>query len=197
MKYKVGDKVRIKKSNSYLWSQNMNKWVGEIMTIRALEERHYKMLEDIDDFEGNKTKGWNWYEEMIECKVDDGRKETNFEHLIEYIQDVQMDYNGIDTMQELTIKFYVPLEEPICLSSLSINSFKEWLKQPYQKPKIKLTQFEYDILSCCNEAKRKKKFNYFTMLKQMKYKGYYKGVHDVTMTVEEILNNCEIENEKI
>ena len=57
---------------------------------------------------------------------------------------------------------------------------------------IKLTQFEYDSLSCCDESKRKKRFNYYTMCMQLKNKGYYKGVYDVKMTIEEILDNCEI-----
>ena len=68
---------------------------------------------------------------------------------------------------------------------------KQWLEEECTEP-IKLTQFEYDSLSCCDEKKRKKRFNYYTMCMQLKNKGYYKGVYDVKMTIEEILDNCEI-----
>ena len=68
---------------------------------------------------------------------------------------------------------------------------RQWLEEEYKEP-IKLTQFEYDSLSCCDENKRKKRFNYYTMCMQLKNKGYYKGVYDVKMTIEEILDNCEI-----
>lgn len=68
---------------------------------------------------------------------------------------------------------------------------RQWLEEECTEP-IVLTQFEYDSLSCCDENKRKKRFNYYTMCMQLKNKGYYKGVYDVKMTIEEILDNCEI-----
>ena len=73
----------------------------------------------------------------------------------------------------------------------NIERFVNFMNEECTEP-IVLTQFEYDILSCCDESKRKKRFNYYTMCMQLKNKGYYKGVYDVKMTVEEILNNCEI-----
>ena len=71
------------------------------------------------------------------------------------------------------------------------KKIKQWLEEECTEP-IVLTQFEYDSLSCCDENKRKKRFNYYTMCMQLKNKGYYKGVYDVKMTIEEILDNCEI-----
>ena len=71
------------------------------------------------------------------------------------------------------------------------KKIKQWLEEERTEP-IVLTQFEYDSLSCCAESKRKKRFNYYTMCMQLKNKGYYKGVYDEKMTIEEILDNCEI-----
>lgn len=66
-KLKVGDKVKIvdKKTGDY-WSPGgeMYRWLGKIMTIRAIdieETRTVRMRED----------GWHWHPHMIDCKVDE------------------------------------------------------------------------------------------------------------------------------
>ena len=76
------------------------------------------------------------------------------------------------------------------------KQFFEWLNKEYKEP-IKLTQFEYDMLSIrksvvCHESPLKDNI-YFRKLKE---KGYFKNV-DLSMTAIEILENCEVvENEK-
>lgn len=68
-KYKVGDKVRIKKVEecepSFAWNHDgkMDHWCGQIMTIRSLlNESGYEMKEDINENDG----GWAWHEDWLE-----------------------------------------------------------------------------------------------------------------------------------
>lgn len=128
--------------------------------------------------------------EFEEIKAILEKKETNFERLLNHLWSFRVEHDS-DSVPIFELKFLIS-EDFGEIPYHPRNAFISWLKQPYQKPKIKLTQFEYDSLSCCDENKRKKRFNYFTMCMQLKHKGYYKGVYDVRMTIEEILNNCEI-----
>ena len=73
MKLKVGDKVRLKPLSDLqrIGGLNpegrMNKYAGQIMTIRALLNRgDVFMEEDIDDFNGNSIPGGCWKRRHIE-----------------------------------------------------------------------------------------------------------------------------------
>lgn len=78
MKYKIGDKVRIMKKEvkenaleediiNAAWNEDMNKYLGKIMTIKGvtciLGCKFYSMEEDENE---NNGRGWAWTEEMIE-----------------------------------------------------------------------------------------------------------------------------------
>lgn len=78
---KVGDRVMISQNaaNHRRWSKRMERFVGTVMTIRGLERFGdvIKMKEDIDDFYGNSTPGWNWYLPMIEGIIIDCVEEVD------------------------------------------------------------------------------------------------------------------------
>ena len=70
------------------------------------------------------------------------------------------------------------------------------LIQEYKEPiKIKLAQWEYDFLNTLRKYHAttfmSDKFNEY-LCDDMKQKGHFKGVHDKTMTLQEILDNCEV-----
>ncbi len=71
------------------------------------------------------------------------------------------------------------------------KQFFEWLNQEYKEP-IKLTQFEYDII---NYHGKLSKFNDICILMAMKNKGHFKDMNSAkkrSMTIKEILENCEV-----
>ena len=74
MKYKVGDRVRIKteladrtRSGIFL-NPKMRKWEGKVMTIESISDGAYRMLEDIGEI--CTGKGWSWGDDWIEGLAD-------------------------------------------------------------------------------------------------------------------------------
>ena len=70
---KPGDKVRIAKEkvgDRWHCDGGMDKWLGKVMTVREVINDWAKMEEDMGEHYSGK--GWYWYPEMIECKVEDG-----------------------------------------------------------------------------------------------------------------------------
>lgn len=68
---------------------------------------------------------------------------------------------------------------------------EEWLKQTHIKPKYKLTQFEYDLLSVHKDYKTYNNIANQIHLFKMREKGYFKDV-DTNIPIREILDNCEV-----
>lgn len=64
----------------------------------------------------------------------------------------------------------------------------DWLSEEYKEP-IKLKQWEYDLMWGLEEGS---KFHDWGSLCYMKRKGYFKGVKDTSMSIQYILNNCEV-----
>lgn len=64
----------------------------------------------------------------------------------------------------------------------------DWLLEEYKEP-IKLKQWEYDLIEHYAVIKR---FDGVDMLIVMRSKGHFKGVKDTSMSIQYILNNCEV-----
>lgn len=80
-----------------------------------------------------------------------------------------------------------------CVFEKNVDECIKEILAEHKEP-IKLTKFEYDLLmSYINKGYS---FKNYSELKEMRNKGYFEGVTDTSMTINEILDNCEvIENE--
>lgn len=75
------------------------------------------------------------------------------------------------------------------------DEFEDWLLSEHKDP-IKLTQFEYDLLdSYVSDDNGRYCFCDVKTFSFLKEKGYFEGVTDANMTLEEILDNCEVIDE--
>lgn len=129
-----------------------------------------------------------WLEEKQAIK-----SETNIEHYFEYLSKVGLEgfalVNGRFTKCSGT-----------CCSECDFNGDcngnckkkrLRWLASPYRK-KYKLTKFENDLLQSYVEGNlRKFMCKDISALMRMKEKGYFKGI-DFDLTIDEILENCEV-----
>ena len=70
----------------------------------------------------------------------------------------------------------------------NIRNAIDYLLQEH-KESIKLKQWEYDLMWGLEEGS---KFHDWGSLCYMKRKGYFKGVKDTSMSIQYILNNCEV-----
>ena len=72
-----------------------------------------------------------------------------------------------------------------------------WLLEEHKEP-IKLKQWEKDLVINCTQVEdyqEKDKVHEFWIITGMKEKGYFKGIEDTSMTLKEILDNCEVIDE--
>lgn len=70
------------------------------------------------------------------------------------------------------------------------EAFIDWLLAD-RKETIKLTQWEFDLITA-NNMSPDLKFSSFRIYRKMISLGYFKGVKDTSMTLREILENCEV-----
>lgn len=67
------------------------------------------------------------------------------------------------------------------------QKFIDWLLEEHKEP-IELKRWEYDLMYGLEDSK----FHNWDYLCYMKEKGYFKGITDTSMKVEDILDNCII-----
>lgn len=129
--------------------------------------------------------------EMFEEEKQEIKQETNYEHFKDEI------------IENSGFCFALADGKPCQCSDISCKEcgfstghgcsekIKEWLNKPYEKPKYKLTQFEYDLLSVHKDYKTYNNIANQTHLFKMREKGYFKDV-DTNIPIREILDNCEV-----
>lgn len=66
----------------------------------------------------------------------------------------------------------------------------KWMFEEHKKP-IKLKRWEYDLIRT-NDMSHNRAFVSFNTYRSMKKIGHFAGIKDVSMTLEDILNNCEV-----
>ena len=94
------------------------------------------------------------------------------------------------------IKNMIPCKSTVGCEDTSCKDcnarLKEYLLEEYEEH-IELTQFEYDLLKAnpCDDMP----FLTFLMYMKLKEKGYFAGVKDTTMTLENILKNARVKND--
>ena len=75
-----------------------------------------------------------------------------------------------------------------------VGDLIDLLLKEHKEP-IKLKQWEYDLIEICYksnaylETDTLKSYIFFESLKE---KGYFKGITDTSMKIEDILKNCEV-----
>lgn len=144
------------------------------MGLRAFNSEESKAVQ-----QQKKELGW----------LEEEKQETNFEHYFEFLSKRKMmDFALVDgrVVQCLGTHCVECDFNGDCIE----RKFK-WLKQPYEKPKYKLTQFEYDLLSVHKDYKTYNNIANQIHLFKMREKGYFKDI-DTKIPICEILDNCEV-----
>lgn len=75
-----------------------------------------------------------------------------------------------------------------CEFNNDVNACIKAMLSEHKKP-IKLKQWERDLLDRYHSNFL---FGSYDSLARMKQKGYFKGITDTSMTLKEILDNCEV-----
>ena len=86
-----------------------------------------------------------------------------------------------------------PFDE-FCDQMGSANQIEKWLFEEHEE-RIKLTQFEYDLIhAMVHNGGGRYEFKYTVCDTMKKEKGYFKGIEDTNMALANILSNCVVNN---
>lgn len=209
MKYKVGDKVKVREDleedryyGNDIFTRLMRDYKGKVVTIEKCTDNGYMIEED--------KRGWYFTDEMFEglAKQTNIKKRlTFFERHIDEIAGTIYKYGQIHLMRnisneelycgkEKTLNYPYLVVDPTIHDIENIKSFLLSEVEP-----IKLTQFEYDLILKCYERSIKEndsdypnKVKGWWVIYSMMDKGYFKDI-DIEMTLQYILDNCEVADE--
>ena len=187
MKFKAGDRVKFKEDylNSHL-NDDLKRYVGKGLTIIDIFCGIGYYTEDTS---GN-TRIWCCVDDVLEL-VEEKNKMRNIDVIL---KDEKLNCNSM-CMACYRLKngnyCYDGVDCISCEFYKNKNCYK-FLAEEY-KPKIKLNKFEYDLLRT-NDQSHLRKFNSFATYRHMQEVGHFKNVMDTLMTIQDILDNCEIED---
>lgn len=117
------------------------------------------------------------------------KQETNFEHYFEYLSKLNM--GDFALINGRVTKCSVTQCSECDFNGDCIEGKFKWLKQPYEKPKYKLTKFEFDLIQTYRDCHESCKISEFKQLIELKDKGYFKCIdHDTK--IQDVLKNCEV-----
>lgn len=152
---------------------------------RFYKQRNFISLNiDIDEFKAihQQMKELGWLEE-------EQKQETNFEHYFKYLSTIKM--CDLALIGGRVTKCLGTGCSECDFNGDCIEGKFTWLKQPYEKPKYKLTQFEYDLIKAFDRCKECCLLNEIECLKKLSQKGYFNGIDPFTK-VHDIIDNCEV-----
>lgn len=117
------------------------------------------------------------------------KQETNFEHYFEHLSKLNM--SDFALINGRVTKCSVTHCRGCDFNGDCIERKFKWLKQPYEKPKYKLTKFEFDLIQTYRDCHESCKISEFKQLIELKDKGYFKCIdHDTK--IQDVLKNCEV-----
>lgn len=117
------------------------------------------------------------------------KQETNFEHYFEHLSKLNM--GDFALINGRVTKCSVTQCSECDFNGDCIEGKFKWLKQPYEKPKYKLTKFEFDLIQTYRDCHESCKISEFKQLIELKDKGYFKCIdHDTK--IQDVLKNCEV-----
>lgn len=117
---------------------------------------------------------------------------TNLEFYKDEIYEIQKDLfdKGLCISDSIGVAICNVYEKQIGLRAL-MPMVLDWLLEEHKEP-IKLKQWEYDLIRTNDRPHECNVFESFNTYRNMKAIGYFEGITDTSMTLKEILENCEV-----
>lgn len=179
--YEKGNYIRLNVIEFHLRTEIVHSYI-ESVGLKGLNS--IKNL-DVDELKAviQQVKELGWLEEE--------KQETNYEHFKdEIIEDGIWNLALVNGKPKRCHNVYCKDCE-FKTSRECKKKLEEWLNKPYEKPKYKITQFEYDLLSVHKDYKTYNNIANQIHLFKMREKGYFRDV-DTSTPIHEILDNCKV-----
>ena len=143
------------------------------------------------DYTSGRLRGIIDAEEIIEDIPTTEPKEINLEHYLDEItKSTGTTENPYEVGNIMGLVYHKYSREENIVVPLA--KMFGWYLSAYEKPKCKLTQFEYDLLRT-NDMSHDRTVGSFATYRNMHKVGYFQDI-DMRLTINEILENSEVED---